>query len=246
MKKKKCLKKLMVISHERSGTHFLMNALSLNSQYTAKPWWNFDLEKGINYYSEVEIYNYFKKYKGKYINNILKSHHSVDFFRNNLDYLTSEYYIVYIYRNPIDVMISFKLHLDTFTWDTGPKTQTLHEFIVSEPKGWILRYQKQQFKNLLERWDFHVNGWFDISKTYPIKLVSYEDLNNNYQKTMLDLLEYINILPPKDIIRPTKSENTITPSSEKEKQVLKKEIIDCTNKTNIFCSKGLKKCGYIK
>ncbi len=35
-------KKGMVVSHERSGTHFLMNTLALNFGYIAKPWINFD------------------------------------------------------------------------------------------------------------------------------------------------------------------------------------------------------------
>ena len=34
---------LIVCSHERSGTHFLMNSISENSPYSVKPWLNFDL-----------------------------------------------------------------------------------------------------------------------------------------------------------------------------------------------------------
>ena len=36
-------RKVAVISHERSGTHFLMNTLAANCDLIAKPWWDLDL-----------------------------------------------------------------------------------------------------------------------------------------------------------------------------------------------------------
>ena len=35
-------KSIVVCSHERSGTHFLMNSISLNSEYSVDPYLNFD------------------------------------------------------------------------------------------------------------------------------------------------------------------------------------------------------------
>ena len=50
-------KLLIVCSHERSGTHFLMNSISNNSNYTVKPFLNFDtMPLG-------DIVNFYKKKK---------------------------------------------------------------------------------------------------------------------------------------------------------------------------------------
>ena len=38
------VKKAMIVSHERSGTHFLMNTLDKNFPYISQPWINFDFE----------------------------------------------------------------------------------------------------------------------------------------------------------------------------------------------------------
>ncbi len=60
---------LMVCSHERSGTHFVMNSISKCTEYTANPFLNFDyspLGSLINFFSEesIRIFSkFFKKYK---------------------------------------------------------------------------------------------------------------------------------------------------------------------------------------
>ena len=49
---------LMVCSHERSGTHFVMNSISKCTEYTANPFLNFDyspLGSLINFFSEESI-----------------------------------------------------------------------------------------------------------------------------------------------------------------------------------------------
>ena len=93
-------KKAAVISHERSGTHFLMNTLALNFGYLAKPWWNFDFELGLNFHSFDNLYEYLKQVHDRPVINVLKSHHHMDFFQEFIDYVTSQFHIFYIYRDP--------------------------------------------------------------------------------------------------------------------------------------------------
>ena len=49
---------LMVCSHERSGTHFMMNSISKCTEYTASPFLNYDylpLGSVVNFFSEQSI-----------------------------------------------------------------------------------------------------------------------------------------------------------------------------------------------
>ena len=55
---------LVVASHERSGTHFLINSIHENSKYTNSPILNFDLcpiGDFVNFYSNESIEKFFDK-----------------------------------------------------------------------------------------------------------------------------------------------------------------------------------------
>ena len=65
-----CLEKvcvpLMVCSHERSGTHFMMNSISKCTEYTASPFLNYDylpLGSVVNFFSEQSIRNFLNSIK---------------------------------------------------------------------------------------------------------------------------------------------------------------------------------------
>ncbi len=67
-------KKLAVVSHERSGTHFLMNTVGGNLGYLSRPWWNFDFDLTINFHSTINIQSYWQSFHDTSIIDILKSH----------------------------------------------------------------------------------------------------------------------------------------------------------------------------
>ena len=53
---------LMICSHERSGTHFLMNSISNCTSYQNIPYLDFDLHtlgSTINFFSEEDILNFY-------------------------------------------------------------------------------------------------------------------------------------------------------------------------------------------
>ena len=57
-------KSIIVCSHERSGTHFLMNSISLNSEYSVDPYLNFDLAPlgdTVNFFSTQNVANFIDK-----------------------------------------------------------------------------------------------------------------------------------------------------------------------------------------
>ena len=200
-------KKACVISHERSGTHFLMNTLALNFGYTVEPWWNLDYETGLNFYSHRSIEKHLRKAHDRAIPNILKTHHSVDFLSDVLTYLTEQFHVFYIYRDPRDVMCSYWRMLRGLRWNEGPKCDSVGEFMRVAPSGALLRYQTEQMPSMLQRWKQHVDGWLNKAEgEYQgrMVLVRYEDLNKNFNQTMMSIAHDIGVgidaprRPPKD------------------------------------------------
>ena len=138
-----CLEKvyvpLMVCSHERSGTHFMMNGLSTCTEYTKDPYLDFDyctLGPIVNFFWTEGVNNFLNsltniKIKNKNdiycAKNILKSHYSLKIlgekYKGNCK-------IVYIYRNPKDVFISYWKFLNNWKWFEGPKLKSPLELMA--------------------------------------------------------------------------------------------------------------------
>jgi|GEM_PF-676870 tetratricopeptide (TPR) repeat protein/SAM-dependent methyltransferase len=184
-------RKAIVISHERSGTHFLMNTLALNFDYISQPWINFDFDLGLNFHAPQALLAFFKTMQDKPVSNIVKSHHHFDFFSGIADALAEQFHIFYVYRDPRDVMVSFWRIIQKLPWDEGPKTETVGEFMRAEPRGGNLRYQKEQSPTMLHRWQHHVTSWADFANaqgnTRKVMLIRYEDLNLKFEETVRDI-----------------------------------------------------------
>ncbi len=211
-------KKAMVVSHERSGTHFLMNTLAANFGYVSAPWFNFDFDTGLNFHSPENLAAFFRQLKGRPVLNIFKSHHEAGFLLPLLPTLLAEFSIFYIYRDPRDVMVSFWRLVCSLPWDEGPKTETAADFVTAPPRGAMLRYQKRQAPSILHRWKRHVAGWtFDLpaAVTDRIHYVRYEDLNLDFDRTVRRLSKRIDIPAPDRPVRPNRSQNVILPGEGK-------------------------------
>jgi len=205
-------KKIIVISHERSGTHFLMNSIAYNSDYSVSPFLPCSGSTGINFFNKGGIKEYFSFFKNLKISNIYKSHHHFNFFKKNLNELKDDYLFLYIYRDPRDVFYSFWNFLKTYP-DTGPVANTFSEFLTKKPEGKMLQFQTKHYENILMRWEDNVKCWAlntDKEIKENIKFIKYEDLNKNYDVTLKEIFGYLGIkllsnikpCPSKDVLVP--------------------------------------------
>ena len=240
---------LCVCSHERSGTHFLMNSISINSSYSVNPYLNFDLipfGDMVNFYSPTNVENFInqissishsnQKYK---LSSIIKSHHCASTFKNLFN--NPNIIFLYIYRRPIDVFISFKSYVDHWNWNEGPKKNTLFEFITSFPEGQMQRYQEKSYNNLFLRWAWHVNNWLNIcSFTNNVLPINYEELKINYENTVHQILDFLQInysflkKPSKDDYIKTTKKNYIDDDYEKSMDFINKNLREFPNLRKIF------------
>jgi Flp pilus assembly protein TadD len=208
---------VMTVSHERSGTHFLMNALAACYGYISAPWFNLDPNEpvlevrtfGPNYYCPKSLRNELLMLAERRMANVVKSHHPVGFFENELGPLTDGYVIFVICRDPVTVMSSCWRFMHPWPWNTGPRAPDPLTFARAEPSGWLLRYQLQQHPSMLHRWADHVDGWVRAAQASPrIVLVRYEDLLSRYEETMRGF-EPVLGRPPQAIVRPPRDVNII-------------------------------------
>lgn len=200
----------MVVSHERSGTHFLMNALASCYGYVSTPWIDFDRPTfNINYFYLPEVRDLLLALADRPMANVVKSHHAVDFFAGELQRITERYVIFVICRNPAAVMLSFWRYIHQWPWTEGPKTLDPASFACGEPCGRLMRYQMRQYGSLLDRWSAHVEGWLYAAASLPrVVVVRYEDLDTNYEATMRGLAKHLG-RPHQAIARPARDYNVI-------------------------------------
>ncbi|MBF0369456.1 MAG: sulfotransferase domain-containing protein [Magnetococcales bacterium] len=206
--------RVIVISHERSGTHFLMNSLAASYGYVAKPWINFDSDQfNINYFHPPRVARFFQQFSSYPLSQIIKSHHHVDFFAGVLEEITQSFIILYIHRDPRGVMPSFWRFNNQLAWREGPQTETCQQFIRAQPGGRLLRYQINQQKSMVHRWQSHVSGWVSAARHNPhIQLVSYEKLRDDYRGVMEELSPLLQHQPTA-FTPPDKLTNVVSPNT---------------------------------
>lgn len=201
---------IVICSHERSGTHFLMNSVAENFPYVAEPWLDFDLiplGSFINFFSQKHVSQFFDNMcsikNGNEINrlaSIIKSHHESDFFAQA--FANKNLRFIYMYRNPADTLISFWKFLHRWNWHEGRVAETPLEFASCAPEGQMMRYQYRTYVTCFDRWANHVLGWKKASdRNSSIMLVQYEKLKHNFSGVMKNVSEFLEIEPEHDDFR---------------------------------------------
>ncbi len=215
-----------IITHERSGTHFLINALWKNTKiregyHNIGEWFGpYDDSKAETRFKHIDRFvagwkTAFKK------GNIIKSHCDRELFEAR--YPPAK--IVYVLRDPRDTLTSFFHYLNNrdvveYLRENNPMLsdqggKSISEFI-RRPSDPFLRYcySIKGSSNVAERWADHVAGWRNAPDTLTVR---YEDLHGAYEQTLnsvshflglklvgtpqkVDLHEGLSVLPRKGVI----------------------------------------------
>lgn len=203
-------KAAMVVSHERSGTHFTMNALAGCFGYVSKPWVDLDhTEININFHHAPSMEKVFDFIIEKRCASTVKSHHSAEFFESVLSRIEGKMEVVYVVRNPVDVMVSFWRFLHTWNWVEGPLAATAAGFAESAPMGRLMRYQWRQHETMLHRWADHAEGWLNAAAAHPnVHVVRYEDMVSDFPGAMRGLADAME-LPLRSDSPPGRESNVV-------------------------------------
>jgi len=171
----------------------MMNTLSLNSEYCADPFINFDLNPisaYVNFFHPQGVESFFQKLTGikhissrLFVRSIVKSHHDADCFQLLMG--SEDVYFVYMLRDPLSVMESFWKFIHRWEWSEGPKTSSLAEFVLAPPRGQLMRYQSDTYPSMIHRWSAHADKWLLAAEQFDnVILVEQEELSLSPESTI--------------------------------------------------------------
>lgn len=169
------MKKVLVVSHERSGTHFLINTIA-NFGYVAGQW--IDLPETADPKTLEEFLLRSNK-EGMEENRIFKSHHQGHSFRDNALSLLEGWIVFYIVRDGRDVMTSCWNH---FNVCFRACFSGVGEMMRADPRNFdfAARYSLTQRENFVSRWAEHVSSWKKHFDARRVTLLKYEDLHREW------------------------------------------------------------------
>ncbi len=173
--------KILVLSHERSGTHFLINSIALNFDYVSE-WVDVDATSGLDFRDPSSTKKWFGRFDGQRVRRIFKSHHDQRLYAPLISDLLEEYYIFYVVREGRDVMTSFWRYLNMLMPGWGPQAPSVGEFMKTKPSGGLSQYQHRPYATMLERWVDHVEYW--VNNSDGIHIISYQDLYLQFENTI--------------------------------------------------------------
>jgi len=244
LKTNNSIKKIVVVcSHERSGTHFLINSISKSQPiYSNDPYVDIDYSM----YSLYDIYNkdaleeFFWELLKLKCASIVKTHHPYYFFKDLSPEIKKHIVFFYIYRNPIEVLKSFRHFCNTYE-PVGPNIRNFKQFMMSQPYGKMMRYQVIQQPNMLYRWKSHILSWFNASALENnVHLLYFNNLRDNY-KNIINHINQILEIETLSIDMPNKN-NYWKPADLEVDKITTDEIKEIQNYTkNILTENIFKK-----
>ncbi len=153
-----------------------------------------------------------------------KTHYNANTF-NGSEFLIKDYVrgIIYIYRDPRDVCISWARHANL-------SYKKSLEFMIKKNSSinWIADNYEIYGKNIpvyLSSWDNHVNSWINNYLSCPLLLIKYEDLVYNKRNIILKIIEFFKINYKIEILnRNIKIENIIKSTEFKNLQEIESKM----------------------
>ena len=188
-----------VISHERSGTHFLINTI-LGNTFTKQKIchigeWFGPYDKSEDRFLHINNSN--SKWKELHREtSIVKSHCDRELF----EAVYQKAKVIYVLRDPRDTLTSWFHYLNRDEYYrnnpvvSDHRCKSFSEFLT-RPISPFLRYSYSlhgNFSNAAERWASHVSGWLDMPDTLVVR---YEDVHQDYKSVLGQICEFLGLHP---------------------------------------------------
>jgi hypothetical protein len=198
---------IVVVSHERSGTHFLINTIARNFSITPG---YIDIPRKNNKEYDNKWYNKYRKEVRKFCESkynkdagrIFKTHHQTWFFEPYMGQFKKHFHVFYIVRDPRDVFVSCFYYFNRHNKDF-PVTKTVGDLLRTKPyeHNWDSGRSFIKSESMVERWCRHVSGWIEQG----VNIITYSDLKRKFDKQVDKIGKVIGKKPPrKPVVPPLK------------------------------------------
>ncbi len=190
---------IYVISHERSGTHFVMNTL-LRNTYIRPGFhdlgeWKGPYDQPERRFAHIDAFN--RTWAGASGRaTLVKSHCDRPLF--DAAYRAAP--VLYVLRDPRDVLASLFHYLNRpefARYNPGAGDHRCQDFsaFLRRPLTPFLRHGYSlggDFGTVAERWAAHVAGWLDSPGTLTVR---YEDLQRDFTATLARMIAFLGLQP---------------------------------------------------
>jgi len=159
---------------------------------------------------DITFYNYHKyvvdvhQLRGSYINDMILPNAPYRFIKSHSEYNPFYYFVVYLIRNPFDVMLSLYYYLSN-QLDYAIQ-MNFNEFVRHESYG-------------ISKWVSHVESWLlknrDLAQR--LHLIRYEDIIDNPKRELLKLFMNLGIKYDDSIVEQAVDKSSREPMKKSEK-----------------------------
>lgn len=237
-----------VVSHERSGTHFVINTI-LKNTYIKEGWhnigeWFGPYDEPGRRFEHIDAFNA-SWGDAKRRRSIIKSHCDRDLFEARY----REAKVVYVLRDPRDTLTSWFHYLNRGEYyQNNPQVgdhrcESFTEF-VRRPVSPFLMYcysLSGGFGNVVERWASHVRGWLGAADCgRDILVVRYEELHRDYRTVLRRMAGFLGLRVK---IRTHRVGLHDAPSVLPRKGVIGDWQTICTKEDEEFVRRAVEGCG---
>ncbi len=138
---------------------------------------------------QASIYSHHVKFSQRL--EFTKVHDAYILDRNNKPIFPKDisHKVIYLVRNPLDVVASFANHMNT---DIDRSIKTMNSdmaYLAAQKNGLNIN---NQFPQLMYSWSGHVNSWIN-QKNIPVEIVRYEDMKRAPHKTFSRVIKSLGI-----------------------------------------------------
>jgi Sulfotransferase domain len=191
------MKKIIVASFPRSGTHFLINNMSTNFAGIDDGW--VDVvhgNKNNRWVQDITRKNLRKKIREQLmdvyyqdpLSSCIKTHYQMYFFERHMDEILENYDILYIVRDPRDTMVACFNYYNRTNFEHFLKEPVFSKFlraplweVGTEVRPFSYSYVKP--RDVVDKWDKHVLSWMHY-KGQGVVFVRFADLKNRLEQTL--------------------------------------------------------------
>jgi hypothetical protein len=192
------MKKIIVASFQRSGTHFLINNMSTNFSGIEDGWVDIvhgrknRWVEGLNRRNlKQKIWEQLCLYHQTDVRKCMKTHYQMYFFERRLEAILEKYDILYVVRDPRDTMVACFNYYNQTNFECFIKESVFSRFLRTElwetaTETHPLSYSHVKPRNIVDKWNKHVISWMHY-KDKGVTFVRFCDL----KQKLCDTLKFI-------------------------------------------------------
>lgn len=189
------MKKVIVASFQRSGTHFLLNHLESNFAGIQNGWvdiLNRSLRETLKGATSVDLPSAIRDQLWDYYplpgRRCVKTHYQGYFFDPYIEAILEKYDVLYMVRDPRDTMVSCYHYYNFTRYEPFIQEPVFSKFLRADLAGVKTEtdpfsYSLVKPRNIVDKWNQHVLSWLRF-KDRGVHFVKFSDLKLRWEATL--------------------------------------------------------------